>query len=366
MVFFFFFFFFFLRQDLCATVFCPRWAKNEMLSFDTKELTFLIIGGFFFAVTVVWWTITFSQHVRSYRTEPLKRKLYVMFILCLVPVFECSSFFSLLFMNASFVLEAVQCAYEGLVVWWFYKFLVEILGGFDEGLKRLEEEKHLAKIFAVPPCLCCFRSACCEHCFPCFRPTTLGPRSFRFITILAVQLAIVQPSMCVAILVMRARGADSSSSTILALSGVNTISMTTALYALFVLYVATHDILLTHRTTAKFVAVKLGLIFIVLQKLLLGMLAKWTTMASQDVEEWQAFLIVVEFFGVHLLHQIAFPPGEYDSINSPADLELDKGALDDVKESRPAAGQLVAGMSKNPLPTAEQHQQLQGANITCK
>lgn len=190
---------------------------------------------------------------------------------------------------------------------------VKIISALNEGGRK----PH----FAVPPFLCCFRT--------CMRPHFLAPKHLLLarnlvkqyaylVVISAIGIMWIALSMSLHKLIIYAK----------ILNDVVKVSGFVAIYGLFVMYLATHDLLLHWRITAKFVAIKVVVLLITYQEILVPIALKHLAPASVDCladplyphddeiqmkhrEHWASmYLTAVESLLLSILILKAFPAQE--------------------------------------------------------
>lgn len=245
------------------------------------------------------------RHTR--KPGPLNQKKKLMLVIAfIVPVYEITSYFIVFFPHLAFYLMVVQHLYEPFVLYSFFHLLVALLGGKEHAIQILAMQQP-AKIYAQPPC-CCFLRFCTE-------PTTMTPRMYEVFTYFALQLVVLAPIFSIIELILYWTGRDTSQ----VVKSFDSVSALFALYALFVLWSATREALAKHQTGLKFLSVKLGIVLVAIQSQILSLLVKENVVDAKDdlspedrTNVWQAFLILIEFAFVAVLHLYAFPVGEFD------------------------------------------------------
>ena len=262
-------------------------------------------------VTLLMSAFLIGRHLRRFLHHPAgerdPRRRHVIFILFLVPVFTSSAFATLFLPELGFYLDPIRLVYEAFVVQNFFELFIALMGGEEFALQRLARQTP-QPIFATLPVFCLFKS--------CFPKTVMTRKSYQIMKQFVLQLVIVAPFNASLAVVAHLRQWNH---VLFLAQGLNAISMAFALYALFVFYGVTYHILRSHRTTLKFVAIKLGVFFVIIQKFLLTVLVKSHAIrgrgkysADQLSEAWQSFLVILEFFCINLLHSWAFPVDEFE------------------------------------------------------
>jgi len=230
----------------------------------------------------------------------------------LLPVFGWTSYASLFFFRDSAFLELIRQVYEAMVLHWFVALIIELLGGWQEAIVRLQSPVNPeSKILAVPPL--------CWLFWPCDKPRRLDERLLKWAWYSLTQFCVLRPitALIAVILIMGSSnyqdGIMSPSSGYLPLELVNAASMLWALWFLFIIYKGTLSLLSEHKTTAKFACIKLGLFVSTLQKgtislfFMDGMSDDHFMPKAVKAAAWNNFLLTVEMMLLSFLYRRAFP-----------------------------------------------------------
>jgi len=193
--------------------------------------------------------------------------------------------------------------------------------------------------FAVPPFFCFFVS--------CFRRHDMGPKHLLRVSWLVRQYVYVMFGLSIfGMWVTMSCPAEPAEHWKLIMSWVLKVSGLTAVYGLFVLYKATHDLLHEWNTTVKFLSIKFVILLSIVQKRFLGMLVKkllpkeadsclfepgYPHNLEQVVNFWSQFLIVLESILMIYLIRRAFPVEELKDMDY---LHIDLVELELAQSSR--------------------------------
>jgi len=294
----------------------------------TRTLVITIVSGTCMLITVVWSFSFIYVHCKNYILKPAKHKSLVIRILFIVPIFSFCAFFTILFPYAGYYLAPLRSVYEAFVVLSFYHLMENFAGGRERALATLSTTPD--KIYSVPPFCCIFNRWCPE--------TNLNEQSLSWVSLSVLQLLILTPITAALSILLHLLRFDQD---IIYMDGFNSGSTMLALFGLFVFFRASFYVLRPKRTAAKFIAVKLGLIIVVVQKFLLNFLVRAHAIrdtnddtAERQSEIFQSFLIDIEFLFVNFLHKWAFPVGEFDDASSnPSIADSDHANYSQLSES---------------------------------
>ncbi|XP_053298678.1 transmembrane protein 184A isoform X2 [Pleuronectes platessa] len=256
--------------------------------------------------------ITFHQiftHLRSY-TVPNEQR-YIIRILLIVPVYSFDSWLSLLFIsnNQYYVyFDSIRDCYEAFVIYSFLSLSFEYLGG---------ESAIMSEIRGKPIESSCLYGTCC-----------LGGMSYsigflRFCKQATLQFCVVKPIMAVIIIVLQAFGKYhdgdfSVTGGYLYITIIYNISVSLSLYALFLFFFATSDLLRPFEPVLKFLTIKSVIFLSFWQGMVLAILERCDVIPNAlyiDGEEvgagtvaagWQNFIICIEMFFAAIALRYAF------------------------------------------------------------
>lgn len=187
------------------------------------------------------------QYLRYYTNPPEQR--YIIRILFIVPVYAFTSWLSLLFFsynNYYVYFNAVRDCYEAFVIYNFLSLCYEYLGG---------EGNIMSEIRGKPIKSSCWHGTC-----------LLAGQSYnighlRFCKQGTLQFCIIKPLTSFLVIILQAMdlyydGNWSPSQGYLYVAIINNVSISLALYALVVFYLATQDLLRPYSPILKFFTIK--------------------------------------------------------------------------------------------------------------
>uniref|UniRef100_A0A8C8WLA2 Transmembrane protein 184B n=1 Tax=Panthera leo TaxID=9689 RepID=A0A8C8WLA2_PANLE len=248
------------------------------------------------------------MHLRCYSCPNEQR--YIVRILFIVPIYAFDSWLSLLFFtNDQYYVYfgTVRDCYEALVIYNFLSLCYEYLGG---------ESSIMSEIRGKPIESSCVYGTCCLW------GKTYSIGFLRFCKQATLQFCVVKPLMAVSTVVLQAFGKYRDgdfdvTSGYLYVTIIYNISVSLALYALFLFYFATRDLLSPYSPVLKFFMVKSVIFLSFWQGMLLAILEKCGAIpkihsARVSVGEgtvaagYQDFIICVEMFFAALALRHAF------------------------------------------------------------
>jgi hypothetical protein len=123
--------------------------------FSTHTIADTIAGCF----TLVACSLSFyliAMHLEHFSTDEKDSKLqkHVVRIVAMVPIYALNAWFALLFKDSAFFLDTIRKLYEAFVLYSFFTYLVEYLGGFDVLYLTVEKKEkflHLFPFCLIPP-----------------------------------------------------------------------------------------------------------------------------------------------------------------------------------------------------------------------
>ncbi|XP_051686528.2 transmembrane protein 184A isoform X4 [Oryctolagus cuniculus] len=260
-------------------------------------------------------------HLRSY-TVPLEQR-YIIRLLLIVPVYAFDSWLSLLLLGGYpyyVYFDSVRDCYEAFVIYSFLSLCFQYLGG---------ESAIMAEIRGKPIRSSCLYGTCC------LRDWSYSIGFLRFCKQATLQFCIIKPIMALTTIVLQAFGRYHDGdfnvrSGYLYVTLVYNASVSLALYALFLFYFATRELLQPFEPVLKFVTIKAVIFLSFWQGVLLALLERCgafpeaqtvdgsTVGAGTLAAGYQNFLLCIEmlFAAVALRH--AFTCQVYAEKNSPA------------------------------------------------
>jgi len=255
------------------------------------------------------------QYLRFY-TNPAEQR-WIVRILFIVPVYAFESWLSLLFFGGEasstyyVYFNAIRDCYEAFVIYNFLALCYEYLGG---------EGNIMSEIRGKP-----IRSSWIQ-CTCCLKGLSYNIGFLRFCKQATLQFCVVKPVMSVVTIWLKAKGAYedgnwNSSQGYLYITLIYNVSISLALYALYMFYYATRDLLRPFDPVLKFGTVKSVIFLSFWQGVLLAILEKLgyinpvmdhdgtkTTLTAGTVSAgYQNFLICVEMLFAAIALRYAFP-----------------------------------------------------------
>lgn len=249
------------------------------------------------------------QHLRWY-TNPQEQR-WIVRILFIVPIYATYSWISLLFFNSESVYVyffTVRDCYEAFVIYNFLSLCYEYLGG---------EGNIMSEIRGKPIRSSCIAGTCCLA----GKTYTIG--FLRFCKQSTLQFCLVKPLMAFIIIFLQAFGhyhdGDwSASGGYIYTTIIYNISVSLALYGLYLFYFATRDLLTPYEPVLKFLTVKSVIFLSFWQGVGLAVLEKaevispivgeeQTTGAGTVSAGYQNFFICLEMLFAAIALRYAFP-----------------------------------------------------------
>ncbi|KAM3597695.1 uncharacterized protein V6R79_008135 [Siganus canaliculatus] len=268
------------------------------------------ISGFFVWTALLITCHQIYMHLRYYSSPNEQR--HIVRILFIVPIYAFDSWLSLLFFtNEEYYVyfDTVRDCYEAFVIYNFLSLCYEYLGG---------ESAIMAEIRGKPIESSCVYGTCCLW----GRTYSIG--FLRFCKQATLQFCVVKPLMAVITVILQAfgkyRDGDFNvASGYLYVTIIYNISVSLSLYALFLFYFATRELLVPYNPVLKFFMVKSVIFLSFWQGMLLAILEKCGAIpqissADFSVGEgtvaagYQNFIICIEMFfaAVALRHAFTY------------------------------------------------------------
>jgi len=259
------------------------------------------------------------QYLRFY-TNPAEQR-WIVRILFIVPVYAFESWLSLLFFGGQYsstyyvYFNAIRDCYEAFVIYNFLALCYEYLGG---------EGNIMSEIRGKP-----IRSSWIQ-CTCCLKGLSYNIGFLRFCKQATLQFCVVKPVMSVVTIWLKAKGAYEdgnwdSSQGYLYITLIYNVSISLALYALYMFYYATRDLLRPFDPVLKFGTVKAviflsfwqGVLLAILEQMgyinpVIGPDGKIIQMTAGTVSAgYQNFLICIEMLFAAIALRYAFPIAVY-------------------------------------------------------
>ena len=259
------------------------------------------------------------QYLRYY-TNPAEQR-WIVRILFIVPLYAFSSWLSLLFFsydNYYVYFYAVRDCYEAFVIYNFLSLCYEYLGGEGNIMTEIRGRPIKSSYF---------------YCTCCLAGYSYNIGTLRFCKQGTLQFCFIKPVMSLVVIILQAYGlyrdGDWNSEGYLSITIIYNISISIALYALFLFYFATRDLLRPFDPALKFISVKAVIFLSFWQGIVLAVLEKINfiqplasddgtvfTQAGTVSAGYQNFLICIEMFFAAIAMKFAFPISTYMSTNT--------------------------------------------------
>lgn len=283
----------------------PINVTNIAENYFLQSITAQILASLFVWSAMLITSHHVYMHLR-YATMPSEQR-YIVRILFIVPIFGFNSWLTLLCFqqNVHVYFDSVKDWYEAFVIYNFMSLCYEYLGG---------EGNIMSELRGKPIRTNWYYGTCC-----------LGNRSytiefFRFCKQATLQFCAVKPMMSILTLYLQATGRYkdgdwSWDNSYIYITMIYNVSVSLALYGLYLFYQATKGLLSPYEPVWKFLTVKSiiflsfwqGCLFAILQKL--GYLTPFTPemSAGSVAAGYQNFFISFEMFFAAIAFRYAFP-----------------------------------------------------------
>lgn len=284
--------------------------KNETTPADTSDYFLQSLTAQMLASLFVWSAILITCHHiymhLKFSTMPSEQR-FIVRILFIVPMFGFQSWLSLLYVKQDVYVyfDSIRDWYEAFVIYNFMSLCYEYLGG---------EGNIMSELRGKPIKTNWYYGTCC-----------LSNRSYtieflRFCKQATLQFCLVKPIMSFLTLYLMATGRYkdgdwSLNSNYFYITMIYNVSVSLALYGLYLFYQATKGLLAPYEPMLKFFTVKSiiflsfwqGCLFVILQKL--GYLKPLSPLLSQGATAagYQNFFISIEMLFAAIAFRYAFP-----------------------------------------------------------
>lgn len=260
------------------------------------------------------------QYLRFY-TNPAEQR-WIVRILFIVPLYAFVSWLSLLFFsydNYYVYFYAVRDCYEAFVIYNFLSLCYEYLGGEGNIMTEIRGKTIKSSYFY---CTCCLAGHSYNISF------------LRFCKQGTLQFCFIKPVMSVIVIILQAKnlyhdGNWTTTEGYLYITIIYNLSISVALYALFLFYFATKDLLRPYDPALKFFSVKSVIFLSFWQGVVLAIMEKANLISRLQSDDktvlteagtvsagYQNFLICIEMFFAAIAMRYAFPISVYMSEGS--------------------------------------------------
>ncbi|GAB1607704.1 transmembrane protein 184B-like [Argonauta hians] len=278
------------------------------------------IAGTFAFASILITVYQIYLHLRFYSCP--NEQLWIVRILFIVPIYSFDSFLSLMFFNNDsyyVYVDSIKYCYEAFVIYNFLSLCYEYLGGESSIMSEIRGKPIQSSWLW---CTCCLAG----------RQYTIG--FLRFCKQATLQFCIIKPVMAVITLILQSFGLYkdgnfSPASGYLYITIIYNISITVALYGLFLFYFATKELLSPFEPVLKFFTVKSVIFLSFWQGVVLAVFEKADLISPIFSEDgilkagvgtvsagWQNFLICIEMVFAAIALRFAFPHMIYSSGHS--------------------------------------------------
>ncbi|KAL7829764.1 hypothetical protein AOLI_G00306490 [Acnodon oligacanthus] len=261
------------------------------------------------------------SHLRSY-TVPNEQR-YIIRILFIVPIYAFDSWLSLLFISNDqyyVYFDSVRDCYEAFVIYNFLSLSFEYLGG---------ESAIMAEIRGKQIRSSCLYGTCC------LAGMSYSIGFLRFCKQATLQFCVVKPIMSLITILLQAFGKYHDgdfnvTGGYLYITIIYNVSVSLALYALFLFYSATSDLLRPYEPVLKFLTIKSVIFLSFWQGMVLAILERCGVIpeallidghkvgAGTVAAGWQNFITCIEMFFAAIALRYAFTCNVYQQKKSQA------------------------------------------------
>jgi len=259
------------------------------MSFPNNQTGYVISGVCSFVAIAISSYNVFG-HLKYY-TKP-KLQLQIVRILFIVPIYALVSWLSLCFAPVRVYFETIRDCYEAFIIYCFLVLILEYTGGELQCVSAISKKPPLSH----PTPLCCLPKL------------QLNVRFLRMCKQGCIQFVIIKPVMaCLSIIMLIAKKWSSVEYQAFMLTIYN-ISYTLALYALFLFYLATSDLIKGLSPVKKFLAVKCVVFATYYQSLIFLCIPNLT---DEEISTLNDFVLCLEMVAFSILHYRSFPWWEF-------------------------------------------------------
>lgn len=262
------------------------------------------ISGVFVWLSLIITGHQIYQHLKYY-TNPSEQR-WIVRILFIVPIYAFDSWLSLLFFEQSYYVyfDSIRDCYEAFVIYNFLSLCYEYLGGEMAILSEIRGRPIKASWLW---CTCCLTG--CQYTIV----------FLRFCKQATLQYCVIKPIMAVITLILQPLGYYSDGDWradrgYLYITIVYNITVSLALYALFLFYQATRDLLSPYYPVLKFFTIKSVIFLSFWQGVLLAVFEKagairtYHNISSGTIAAgYQNFVVCIEMFFASIALRYAFP-----------------------------------------------------------
>eukprot|EP01114_Cavostelium_apophysatum_P023684 TRINITY_DN9001_c0_g1_i1.p1 TRINITY_DN9001_c0_g1~~TRINITY_DN9001_c0_g1_i1.p1 ORF type:complete len:434 (+),score=76.53 TRINITY_DN9001_c0_g1_i1:107-1408(+) len=290
------------------------------------------------------------KHFRNYTVPKLQRN--IVRILFMAPIYAVDSFFSLIFKQYALIFDVLRDCYEAYVLWLFFNLLINYFDGTDHLVSILDKKPSMKHPFPT-----CF--------FPKYKP---GRRFLAWCRFCVLQFTLIKPLITITALVLyRAFDNDyygegnftNVKQGYLYLTVIENISISVAMYYLYLFYVTTKEELQPFKPVPKFLCVKAIIFFSFWQGIVIAVLSMTSlirnngTWSKEEVATGtQDFIICLEMFAVSIVNIFVFG---YKQFRNPNKTPFLRTVLSGRKQAKAATLPLLRNMKDAVHPRWDYH-----------
>uniref|UniRef100_A0A3B4BDF1 Transmembrane protein 184a n=1 Tax=Periophthalmus magnuspinnatus TaxID=409849 RepID=A0A3B4BDF1_9GOBI len=287
----------------------PNGTLIEQDQMFLNTVTAQALSGLFVCAALLITCHQIYTHLRSY-TVPNEQR-YIIRILLIVPIYAFDSWLSLLFISNDqyyVYFDSVRDCYEAFVIYNFLSLSFEYLGG---------ESAIMSEIRGKPIQSSWMYGTCC------LSGMSYSIGFLRFCKQATLQFCVVKPIMAVITIVLQAFGKYHDgdfnvNGGYLYITIIYNLSVSLALYALFLFFFATSDLLRPYEPVLKFLTIKSVIFLSFWQGMVLAILERCDVIpnalkidghgvgAGTVAAGWQNFIICIEMFFAAIALRYAF------------------------------------------------------------
>lgn len=282
-----------------------------------ETVTCQIISGFFAWAALLITIHHIFLHLQNYNTK--NEQKWIIRLLFIVPIYAFDSWLGLLFFKNDYYyvyFNSIRDCFEAFVIYCFLSLCYEYLGGEGNIMAEIRGKTIEHSYFYFT---CCIAG----------RGYTIG--FLRFCKQATLQFCVIKPIMAALTIILHAfdkyhDGDFRPDGGYLYITLINNFSISLALYALFLFYFATKQMLKPYNPVIKFLTIKSVIFLTFWQGVLLALFevigiiqavdtgsSSYKLSAGSVAAGWQNFIICIEMFFASIALRIAFPHTTYVS-----------------------------------------------------
>lgn len=308
-------------NDSLSTLITSTTTKSTLRLLDQlflQTVTCQVITGFFAWAALIITIHHIFLHLQNYNVK--NEQKWIVRLLFIVPIYAFDSWLSLLFFKNDYYyvyFNSIRDCFEAFVIYCFLSLCYEYLGGEGNIMAEIRGKTIESSYMYFT---CCIAG----------RGYTIG--FLRFCKQVTLQFCIIKPLMAALTIILHAfkkyhDGDFRPDGGYLYIMLINNVSITLALYGLFLFYFATKSMLKPYSPILKFFTIKSVIFLTFWQGVLLALLEKIGVIqeyngslsanagsnlsAGTVAAGWQNFIICIEMFFASIALRFAFPHTAY-------------------------------------------------------